>query len=75
MTERFYRGKTAPPGGSGLGLAIARDLSERWGGALSVQSAEGGGTRVEVRFRIASTPPTAARKRSTLNGPTTRRRT
>ena len=56
VTERFYRGKTAPPGGSGLGLAIARDLAERWGGALSVQSAEGGGTRVEVRFRVASTP-------------------
>lgn len=55
VTERFYRGKTAPPGGSGLGLSIARNLAERWGGALSVQSAEGGGTRIEVRFRIAST--------------------
>ena len=58
VTERFYRGKTAPPGGSGLGLAIARDLAERWGGALSVQSPEGGGTRIEVRFRIASAPST-----------------
>jgi signal transduction histidine kinase len=56
VTERFYRGKAAPPGGSGLGLAIARDLAERWGGALSVQSAEGGGARVEVRFRVASIP-------------------
>ena len=56
VTERFYRGKTAPPGGSGLGLAIAGDLAERWGGAMSVQSAEGGGTRVEVRFRVASAP-------------------
>jgi two-component system, OmpR family, sensor kinase len=55
VTERFYRGKTAPPGGSGLGLAIARDLAERWGGALSVQSADGGGTRIEIRFRVAST--------------------
>ena len=54
VTERFYRGSTAPPGGSGLGLAIARDLAERWGGALSLQEAEGGGTRVEVRFRAAS---------------------
>jgi signal transduction histidine kinase len=56
VTERFFRGKTAPPGGSGLGLAIARDLAERWGGALSVQSADGGGTRIEVRFRVASMP-------------------
>ena len=54
VTERFFRGSTAPPGGSGLGLAIARDLAERWGGALSLQEAEGGGTRVEVRFRAAS---------------------
>jgi two-component system, OmpR family, sensor kinase len=59
VTERFYRGKTAPPGGSGLGLAIAGDLAERWGGALSVQSAEGGGIRVEVRFRVASAPANA----------------
>lgn len=53
VTERFYRGKSAPPGGSGLGLAIARDLAERWGGALSVEIAEGGGIRVEVRFRVS----------------------
>ncbi len=56
VTERFYRGKAAPPGGSGLGLAIARDLAERWGGALSVQSPEGSGTRIEVRFRLAPAP-------------------
>ena len=59
VTERFYRGKGAPPGGSGLGLAIARDLAERWGGALSVQGAEGGGTRVEIRFRPTSAPATS----------------
>lgn len=57
VTERFYRGKAAPPGGSGLGLAIARDLAERWGGGLFVQSAEGGGTQVELRFRATSTAP------------------
>ena len=55
VTERFYPGRTATSGGSGLGLAIARDLAERWGGALSVQSAGGGGTRIEVRFRDIST--------------------
>ena len=58
VTERFFRGKTAPAGGSGLGLAIAQDLAERWGGALSVQSPEDGGTRIEVRFRVASAPST-----------------
>ncbi len=54
VTERFYRGRNAPPGGSGLGLAIARELAERWDGALSVQDTEGGGTRIEVRFRMSS---------------------
>ncbi|MGH2596439.1 MAG: ATP-binding protein [Actinomycetota bacterium] len=63
VTERFYRGKGAPPGGSGLGLTIARDLAERWGGALLVQSADGGGTRVEIRFPAPSAPTTSADKR------------
>ena len=54
VTERFYRGRTAPTGGSGLGLAIARDLAEKWGGTLAVTSAESEGTRVEVRLRSAS---------------------
>jgi signal transduction histidine kinase len=54
VTDRFYRGRTAPTGGSGLGLAIARDLAEKWGGTLAVTSASGEGTRVEIRLR--STP-------------------
>ena len=49
-------GQGRSPGGSGLGLAIARDLAERWGGTVLVQSAEGGGTRVEIRFRATSSP-------------------
>ncbi len=53
VTERFYRGKTATSGGSGLGLAIARDLTERWGGALLVRDAVGGGARIEIRLRAA----------------------
>jgi signal transduction histidine kinase len=53
VTERFYRGRSAPTGGSGLGLAIARDLAEKWGGSMEILTPEGSGTRVEVRFRAA----------------------
>jgi two-component system, OmpR family, sensor kinase len=53
VTERFARGKGAPAGGSGLGLAIARDLAEKWGGALAVAEGDGGGTRVEISFSEA----------------------
>jgi signal transduction histidine kinase len=56
VTERFYRGSGAPDGGSGLGLAIVRDLAEGNGGALEVRGAEGRGTVVEVRFRLADAP-------------------
>jgi two-component system OmpR family sensor kinase len=53
VTERFYRGSGVPSGGSGLGLAIARQLVEKWGGTLSVESTPGDGTRVEVRLDAA----------------------
>jgi two-component system, OmpR family, sensor kinase len=53
VTERFYRGKDSPAGGSGLGLAIARDLTEKWGGTLVIDEADGGGTRIEVQLRPA----------------------
>lgn len=52
VTERFFRGRGAPPGGSGLGLAIAGELAERWGGGLDVRGGAGG-TRVDVWFRAA----------------------
>ena len=48
VTERFYRGRGAPSGGSGLGLAIVRDLAERWGGSVRIESPPEGGTRIEV---------------------------
>ena len=54
VTERFYRGQGAPSGGTGLGLAIARQLAEKWGGTLRVESSADGGTRVEVGFRPSS---------------------
>ena len=53
VTERFYRGKEAPTGGSGLGLAIARQLAEKWGGTLNVESTPGEGTRVEVTLQAS----------------------
>lgn len=53
VTERFYRGKGVPSGGSGLGLAIARQLAEKWGGTLEVESTQGRGTRVEIRLQAA----------------------
>ncbi len=48
VTERFYRGRGAPAGGSGLGLAVVRELAERFGGSLSIERAEDGGTIIEV---------------------------
>ena len=53
VAERFYRGRGVPSGGSGLGLAIARQLVEKWGGTLNVESALGEGTRVEVHLEGA----------------------
>ncbi len=54
VTERFFRGRGTKPGGSGLGLAIARELAERWGGQVKVESGPGGGTRVEILLPAAS---------------------
>jgi signal transduction histidine kinase len=53
VTERFYRAAGTPGGGSGLGLAIARGLTEKWGGAMTISTREGGGLRVEVLLRSA----------------------
>ena len=49
-TERFYRAPGAPEGGTGLGLAIVRELVESDGGVLAIEAAQGGGTKVEVRY-------------------------
>jgi two-component system, OmpR family, sensor kinase len=54
VTDRFFRGRTAPKGGSGLGLAIVRELAEKWGGTVIVGPADGGGTRIEVRLNAAT---------------------
>ncbi|MDP9474392.1 MAG: ATP-binding protein [Actinomycetota bacterium] len=54
--ERFYRGrrdagKAKEAGGSfGLGLAICKELVERMGGSISLQSEEGVGTTVRIEL-------------------------
>ncbi|HZC18848.1 MAG TPA: sensor histidine kinase, partial [Rubrobacteraceae bacterium] len=47
--ERFYRGKRSSEG-FGLGLAICKDLVQRMGGSISLESEEGVGTRVEIEL-------------------------
>ena len=52
--ERFYRGKYGSGGedsGFGLGLPICKDLVERMGGEVSIHSAQGEGTSIEIRLR------------------------
>jgi two-component system NtrC family sensor kinase len=44
---------TTRPGGSGLGLSIVRELTERAGGTVRVQSTLGAGTTVEARLLTA----------------------
>ncbi|HZC83085.1 MAG TPA: ATP-binding protein [Rubrobacter sp.] len=47
--ERFYQGKRSSKG-FGLGLAICKDLVERMGGSISLESKEGVGTMVEIEL-------------------------
>lgn len=42
VMERFYRAPGSAPGGSGLGLAIVREVAERHGGEVELDSAPGG---------------------------------
>jgi two-component system sensor histidine kinase MprB len=38
--------------GSGLGLAIVRQVADSHGGTISVEAAEGGGTRMRLRLPV-----------------------
>ncbi|MGH3079073.1 MAG: HAMP domain-containing sensor histidine kinase [Gaiellaceae bacterium] len=49
--DRFYRARSARGmPGSGLGLAIVRQIAEAHGGEVVAERADGGGTRVVLRF-------------------------
>ena len=52
--ERFHRGQAGRSGasGTGLGLSIARQLAERWGGAVTLSNREDGrpGARAVLRL-------------------------
>jgi signal transduction histidine kinase len=52
--ERFRRGANVAGhiAGSGIGLASAKDIVERHGGAITIESQEGSGTTVTVRLPV-----------------------
>ncbi|MDQ3926596.1 MAG: HAMP domain-containing histidine kinase, partial [Actinomycetota bacterium] len=52
--DLFYQGKESS-GGFGLGLPICKDLVERMGGEISIDSQEGVGTTVEIELPEAET--------------------
>jgi two-component system sensor histidine kinase MprB len=60
--DRFYRARSARGmPGSGLGLAIVRQVAESNGGEVVAEHAEGGGTRMILRFgRTQSRVPVGA---------------
>jgi signal transduction histidine kinase len=44
--ERFYRAPGGGPDGVGIGLAIVKEICDRYGWRIAVESAEGTGTRI-----------------------------
>ncbi len=58
--DRFYRADTARSGDgghAGLGLAIVKTITTLHGGSVSIESEEGSGTRVLLRFPTAVVNP------------------
>jgi signal transduction histidine kinase len=69
--EGFFRGAAARESGeigTGLGLSIVRQLVNRHGGTVGIDSAEGRGTRVLVRLPAAR-PPGGAEVGETVAAP------
>lgn len=48
--DRFYKAKNASPGSVGIGLAMAKSIVEKQGGYISIDSTEGEGTIVTIKF-------------------------
>jgi two-component system sensor histidine kinase VicK len=60
--ERFHRGRQVSStnyGGLGLGLYIARQIVERHGGTIWVESKEGSGTTFSFSLPVTSVPAAA----------------
>jgi two-component system phosphate regulon sensor histidine kinase PhoR len=56
LFQEFYRAKNAKAldeAGTGLGLTIVRDLVDRYGGRVSVESREGAGSTFTVFLPLA----------------------
>lgn len=56
--ERFRRGRAGKAGapGNGLGLSIARELAREWGGEVTLEGREGGGTKAILELDPVAPP-------------------
>lgn len=57
--ERFYRvdkARSRPAGGTGLGLPIVKEVVERMGGSVSVESVLGRGSKFTIELEAAPAP-------------------
>ena len=60
MFERFGRGRGATPNGAGLGLALSREVAERHGGTLDVESDPRRGTQAVLSLPFVAAPTESA---------------